>query len=396
MPAYFGYFDMSLMTVIFLTLLLTHITITSVTIYLHRFSAHRAIQLHPIVQHFFRFWLWLTTSTITKEWTAVHRKHHAKVETSEDPHSPKIAGIKTVLLQGAELYRKEAKNQQTLEQYGKGTPDDWIEHNIYTKQRNFGPVIMLMINLFLFGPIGLTVWAVQMMWIPIFAAGIINGAGHHWGYRNFESQDQSTNIIPWGLFIGGEELHNNHHAYPNSAKLSHHKWEIDLGWIYIKTLSFLGLAKIVSLPPKAIHNKNKFEIDMDTIKAILSSRLQLIEQYKKRVVTPLVEKEKAQASKQYNQLFRRAKSLLIRERTLVNERDQIDLYQLWKLSPSLKTAYEFKEQLQQVWEKTTINKNEMVQLLVQWCHEAERSGIQSLQEFAMILKGYTLQPAVTH
>lgn len=391
MPITFGHFDITLLGVVLSTLALTHITIASTTIYLHRFSAHHAISLHPAVQHFFRFWLWLTTGTVTKEWTAVHRKHHAKCETVEDPHSPKIVGIKTVLLQGAELYRKEAQNRQTLEQYGKGTPNDWLERNIYTPHNHWGPALMGCIDLAIFGPIGITIWAIQMMWIPIFAAGIINGAGHYMGYRNFECPDQSTNLIPWGILIGGEELHNNHHAYPNSAKLSHQKWEIDLGWFYINILSFLGLAQIRSVPPKAVHNQNKFDVDLDTIKAVLSSRLQLIEQYKKKVVMPLVEKERANAAKQYNDLFKRAKHLIVREKTLVNDRDQIDLHQIWKLSPSLKTAYEFKERLQQIWEKTATNKNEMVNALKQWCQEAERSGIEALEEFAVILRGYTLQ-----
>jgi len=393
MPITFGHFDITLLGVVLSTLALTHITIASTTIYLHRFSAHHAISLHPAVQHFFRFWLWLTTGTVTKEWTAVHRKHHAKCETVEDPHSPKIVGIRTVLLQGAELYRKEAQNRQTLEQYGKGTPNDWLERNIYTPHNHWGPALMGCIDLAIFGPIGITIWAIQMMWIPIFAAGIINGAGHYVGYRNFECSDQSTNLIPWGILIGGEELHNNHHAYPNSAKLSHQKWEIDLGWFYINILSFLGLAQIRSVPPKAVHNQNKFDVDLDTIKAVLSSRLQLIEQYKKKVVMPLVEKERASAAKQYNDLFKRAKHLIVREKTLVNDRDQIDLHQIWKLSPSLKTAYEFKERLQQIWEKTATNKNEMVNALKQWCQEAERSGIEALEEFAVILRGYTLQTA---
>ncbi len=230
---------------------LTHVTIAAVTIYLHRHSAHRALDLHPVVSHFFRFWLWLTTGMVTKEWTAIHRKHHAKVETPDDPHSPQTRGIRTVLLRGAELYREEAKNQETLEKYGKGTPDDWIERNVYSRYSWEGVGLMLMVNLVLFGAPGLTIWAVQMLWIPVTAAGIINGIGHYWGYRNFACADASTNIVPWGILIGGEELHNNHHAYGSSAKLSSRWFEFDLGWTYIRILELCRLADVRKVAPQA-------------------------------------------------------------------------------------------------------------------------------------------------
>ena len=217
-------------------LVMTHVTIAGVTIYLHRHSAHRALDLALPVSHFFRFWLWLTTGMVTKEWTAIHRKHHAKCETDEDPHSPQTRGIRTVFWQGAELYRAEAKNRETLDKYGKGTPDDWIERNLYTRYSWQGVGLMLAIDLVLFGPLGATIWAVQMLWIPVNAAGIINGIGHYWGYRNFASADASTNIVPWGILIGGEELHNNHHAYGSSAKFSSRWFEFDLGWCYIRIL----------------------------------------------------------------------------------------------------------------------------------------------------------------
>lgn len=231
------------------TLVATHITIASVTIFLHRSQAHRSLDLHPIASHVFRFWLWLTTGMVTKEWVAIHRKHHAKCETEEDPHSPVAHGIKTVLLTGSELYRAEAKNQETLAKYGHNTPDDWMERNVYSRFSWQGVGLMLIINLALFGAIGATVWAVQMLWIPITAAGIINGLGHWWGYRNFEAADASTNISPWGILIGGEELHNNHHTYPTSAKLSVKKYEFDIGWVYIRGLEMLGLAKVRKTPP---------------------------------------------------------------------------------------------------------------------------------------------------
>lgn len=235
-------------------LMVTHVTIASVTIFLHRNQAHHSVELHPIASHFFRFWLWLTTGMFTKTWTAIHRKHHAKVETDEDPHSPKILGIKKVLFEGAELYRVAGKDKEMLERYGKGTPDDWLERNLYGKHDRIGILTMLVINMFLFGPIGLTLWAVQMMWIPVTAAGVINGVGHKWGYRNTETPDASTNVVPWGIVIGGEELHNNHHAYPLSARLSLKWWEFDIGWMYIRILETLGLAKVRYIHGKRVDN----------------------------------------------------------------------------------------------------------------------------------------------
>src|SRR5512140_113643 len=254
------------------TLALTHVTIAAVTIFLHRAQAHRALDLHPIVSHFFRFWLWLTTGMVTREWVAIHRKHHAKCETPDDPHSPQTRGIKTVFWQGSELYRAEARNQETLAKYGQGTPDDWIERTLYTGRSWEGVGLMLVIDLMLFGPIGATIWAVQMIWIPISAAGIINGIGHYWGYRNFASPDASRNIVPWGIVIGGEELHNNHHAYGTSAKLSSRWYEFDLGWAYIRTLEFFGLATVRKVAPRLKRDRAKLTADLETLQAIITHR----------------------------------------------------------------------------------------------------------------------------
>src|SRR6478735_3204717 len=253
-------------------LVLTHITIASVTIFLHRSQAHRGLDLHPVASHFFRFWLWMTTGMVTKEWVAIHRKHHAKVETPDDPHSPQTRGIKTVLLRGAELYRDESKIRETLEKYGHGTPDDWIERNLYTPFSWQGVGLMLVIDLALFGPIGATIWAIQMLWIPITAAGIINGIGHYWGYRNFACNDASTNIVPWGILIGGEELHNNHHAYGTSAKLSSRWYEFDIGWAYIRLLSFFGLATVRKVAPRIKVDRRKAAVDLDTLQAVITHR----------------------------------------------------------------------------------------------------------------------------
>lgn len=232
------------MTIILLTLLLTHITIACVTLYLHRSQAHRAVEFNPVVAHFMRFWLWLTTGMVTKQWVAIHRKHHRFTDQEGDPHSPLVYGIKRVFFKGAGLYHSASKDKEMIEQYGVGTPSDWIERNLYSLHSRLGILLMLIIDLLFFGPWGLIVWAVQMLWIPFWAAGVVNGIGHWWGYRNGETNDASRNISPWGIIIGGEELHNNHHLAPASAKLSAKSWEFDLGWFYIRTLSLLGLAKV--------------------------------------------------------------------------------------------------------------------------------------------------------
>ena len=257
-----GLLDLVWWKLLLYTLVVTHITIAAVTIYLHRREAHRALDLHPVISHFFRLWLWLTTGMITKVWVAIHRKHHARCETDEDPHSPQTRGIGTVLLKGSELYRVEAKNTQTLATFGSGTPNDWIERNLYTKYSYLGVWLLIGVNVLLFGAIGLTVWAVQMLWIPITAAGIVNGLGHYVGYRNFDPPDASTNIVPWGIVIGGEELHNNHHTYPSSAKFSVKRGEFDIGWMYIRMLAMLRLAKAKYLPPQMVETRTS--VDMQT------------------------------------------------------------------------------------------------------------------------------------
>ncbi len=232
------------MVTILITLLLTHITIACVTLYLHRSQAHRAVEFNPVVAHFMRFWLWLTTGMVTKQWVAIHRKHHRFTDQQGDPHSPLVYGIKRVFFKGAGLYHSASKDKEMIEQYGVGTPSDWIERNLYSSHSRLGILLMLIIDLLFFGPWGLIVWAVQMLWIPFWAAGVVNGIGHWWGYRNGETKDASRNISPWGIVIGGEELHNNHHLAPASPKLSAKPWEFDLGWFYIRIFKLLGLAKV--------------------------------------------------------------------------------------------------------------------------------------------------------
>ncbi|ARU86707.1 delta-9 fatty acid desaturase DesA [Pseudomonas sp. M30-35] len=392
---YNGILDLSIWQLIAVTLLMTHITIVSVTVYLHRYSAHRALELHPALKHFFRFWLWLTTAQNTREWTAIHRKHHAKCETLDDPHSPVVKGLSTVLRKGAELYAEEASNPDTLRIYGKNCPEDWIERNLYSRFRLGGVAIMAVIDLALFGAAGITVWAVQMMWIPVWAAGVINGLGHAVGYRNFECRDAATNLVPWGILIGGEELHNNHHTYPNSAKLSVRKWEFDMGWAWIKLFSFFGLAKVQRVAPIAHRVEGKHSLDMDTAMAILNNRFQIMAQYRKLVIGPLVKQELAKADASVRDRFHRAKRLLSREPSLLNDHHQIRIDAMLEQSQALKVIYEKRLALQLIWAKTSSNGHEMLEAIKQWVHEAEASGIQSLRDFAAQLKTYSLRPTAS-
>lgn len=378
---------------IVITLGLTHITIASVTIYLHRHQAHRALDLHPLCSHFFRFWLWLTTGTVTRQWVAIHRKHHAKVETAEDPHSPQQVGITRVLLEGAELYKREAANLQTLQQYGHDTPDDWLERNMYDSHSYFGIVIMLMIDLLLFGAIGITIWAVQMIWIPVFAAGIINGAGHWWGYRNFEPADASTNILPIGVLIGGEELHNNHHAFASSARFSSAWYEIDVGWYYIRLMQAFRLARVRKVAPRPVLDYKNQTIDLDTVKALASYRMHVMSRYARDVVRHVCRDEKARADKVGRQVLRRGRKFLVRHHLLLDEASRHRLDAVLAESHALKVVYEFSQRLQSIWHMKTASHETLLQSLQDWCHHAEQTGIEALQEFARTIKAYRLHEA---
>ncbi|APO81140.1 MULTISPECIES: delta-9 fatty acid desaturase DesA [Pseudomonas] len=389
---YNGLLDLSAWQLVGITLLMTHVTIVSVTVYLHRYSAHRALELNGALKHFFRFWLWLTTAQNTREWTAVHRKHHAKCETPDDPHSPLYKGLGTVLRKGAELYREEARNPETLRIYGKNCPDDWIERNLYSRYKLGGIALMAVIDLLLFGTIGITIWAVQMMWIPFWAAGVVNGLGHALGYRNFECRDAATNLVPWGIVIGGEELHNNHHTYPNSAKLSVKRWEFDMGWAWIRLFCLLRLAKVQRVAPIAHRVAGKASLDMDTAMAILNNRFQIMAQYRKLVIGPLVKQELARVDASLRHHFRRAKRLLSRETSLLEDRHHVRIESMLAHSQALKTIYEKRLALQQIWARTSANGHDMLAAMKDWVHEAETSGIHALRDFAAQLKTYSLRP----
>ncbi|RUR16662.1 acyl-CoA desaturase [Legionella sp. km535] len=386
----FGYLNLSFWGYVLATLVLTQITIAAVTIYLHRNQTHRALTLHPIISHFFRFWLWLTTGMVTADWVAIHRKHHATTDVEGDPHSPVVLGIKKVFWQGAELYRAARKDRDMVAKYSHGTPDDWLERRVYSRHSAKGIMLMLFIDLFLFGVPGLTVWAIQMIWIPLFAAGVINGIGHHWGYRNFECLDAATNIIPWGFWIGGEELHNNHHTFASSAKFSVKWWEFDIGWMYIRILSFLGLAKVKKLPPKLAMEEGKLQVDIDTVKAVISNRFQVMSNYYKAVIRPILKQEKSQSieTKEDKKLFQRAGRLLRREDKLLTTKAKTRLNRLLEAREQLRVVYSYKQSLQNVWMKTATSQKELIDALQQWCRQAEESGLEVLSQFAQQLKGY--------
>jgi stearoyl-CoA desaturase (delta-9 desaturase) len=387
-----GFWDIPWWGYIVVALVLTHITIASVTIFLHRHQTHRAIDLHPVVSHFFRFWLWLTTGMITKEWVAIHRKHHAKVETEDDPHSPQILGINKVLLEGAELYKLESKNTETLEGYGHETPDDWLERNIY-QHNNYGIALMLLLNFVLFGFIGISIWAIQMAWIPFFAAGVINGIGHWRGYRNFEPQDASTNIVPWGILIGGEELHNNHHAFASSAKFSSKWWEFDLGWGYIKILQGMGFASIKKIAPELVINQDKLEIDLDTVSAVITNRLHVMSHYAKNVVARVYKDEKVKANVTSKRLLRRGRRFIMKAEACMDTKAQLRLKELLKHNQTMEVVYEYKQRLQALWTEQSATQESLIQALQEWCQQAEETGIEALQEFAMSIRTYTLKSA---
>lgn len=371
---------------------LTHVTIAAVTIYLHRHQAHRALDLHPAVAHFFRFWLWLTTGMSTREWVAVHRKHHAFVESDRDPHSPQVHGIGKVLLEGAELYRREARQAETLAKYAHGTPDDWLERHLYGPHNDRGYLLMLVIDLALFGVLGLTVWAVQMMWIPLFAAGVINGVGHWGGYRNFETPDASTNIVPWGVLIGGEELHNNHHAFASSARFSTKWWEFDLGWLYIRLLSLFGLARVKKLAPRPVVVPSKRTPDMDTLTAVLTGRMHLMADYARSVLQRVYAEEVRKARGVHASVARRARRLLVREESRLSSDARERLDQLLGEYQALRVAYQYRRRLQALWQERSASQERLLGALQQWCAEAEQSGIRALQDFARMVSGYATQP----
>ncbi len=378
---------------IVVTLIFTHITIASVTIFLHRAQAHRGLDLHAIPSHFFRFWLWLTTGMVTREWVAIHRKHHAKCERDGDPHSPKVYGLKKVLLEGSELYRLESKNQETLEKYGKGVPDDWIERNLYTPRSVQGVSLMLIIDVLLFGIVGVAVWAVQMLWIPVTAAGIINGLGHAKGYRNFDITDASTNLVPWGILIGGEELHNNHHAYPTSAKLSSKWYEFDIGWLYIKLLEMVGLATVrrVAPRPRLISpGLAKDHVDADTLHAVITLRYEVMADYARALRKACAEEAaRLRAMKNpHSQLLESARAWLHLDTDKWTGAQRAELPTIFAASDRVSKLMEMRSELTSIWDRSNHTGEQLLRRLQTWCEQAEASGVRALRELSLRMKRF--------
>lgn len=372
-------------------LVCVQLTIFSVTLYLHRSQAHRGVDFHPVLNHFFRFWTWLTTSMITKEWVAIHRKHHAKVETDEDPHSPQTKGIRKVFWEGVELYREARRQRADIEQYGRGAPEDWIERRLYTPLATWGPITLLVVQFALFGLPGIAVWAIQMAWIPFWAAGVVNGLGHWWGYRNFESADTSTNLTPWAFWIGGEELHNNHHAFPSSARFAMRRWEFDIGWAAIKGLEAVRLAKVLRVAPRLDIRPNISVPDADTVKALLSHRFQAMTDYQRNVFKPVLAEEAALAGQKLRQLLpRRMRRGLVDDGRWLKP-DARDALNSWVAQrPRMQALVEHRKRLAAVLEARSHDAAERLRQLQAWCKEAEESGIASLQAYSQRLKGYAL------
>lgn len=383
-----GLLDLSWWQLILVTLALTHVTIVTVTVYLHRSQAHRALDLHPVLNHFFRFWTWATTGMVVSEWVGIHRKHHARCETEEDPHSPQIKGLSKVLWEGAELYQVACKDKASIAKYSHGTPNDWLERHIYDPMRWQGLGLMLIVDVVLFGVAGVAVWAIQMVWIPFFAAGVINGIGHFWGYRNFESPDAATNVSPWGILIGGEELHNNHHAFPSSAKLSAKWFEFDIGWFYIRVLEVLGLAKVRRVARQPELEVGKQVVDMETVKAVIGHRMHVLANYAREVIHPVSRKELCADEGSCRKLYRQAKKLMMREESRMDAASRRRLADILARSHSLATVHQFREQLQQVWDRTASSQDALLHALQDWCQQAEATGIKALADFSRNLRGY--------
>ncbi|MDD2988974.1 MAG: fatty acid desaturase [Zoogloea sp.] len=387
-----GLLDMPWWGYVVVTLAMTHVTIASVTIFLHRHQAHRSLDLHPLPALFFRFWLWLSTGMVTKEWAAIHRKHHAKCETPDDPHSPQIHGINKVLWTGVMLYVKEARNRETIARYGHGTPDDWVERNVFSAYPKMGVVIMLAADILLFGvwP-GVLIWGVQMVWIPFWAAGVINGLGHFWGYRNYNCADASTNLFPWGILIGGEELHNNHHSFATSAKLSARWYEFDIGWMYIRILEMFGLARVKKIIPTPKFGIAKARADFDTLQAIITCRYDVMTRYVQSL--KLIAQEefaalKAQSGEKLS--VQELRRWLVADENELAPEEKSRLASLLQVNARLQTVVTMRQELSALWARSTATHEQLLQDLQDWIARAEKSGIRQLEDFSLRLRRYAV------
>ena len=389
---YYGILGLGLWGYVIAGAIGVHVTLLGITLYHHREQAHRSVELHPVLRHFFRFWLWMNTGVNTREWVAVHRKHHARCECQGDPHSPQLVGLRKVLLEGAELYRKEAGNRETVEKYGMGTPDDWLERHVYARWPNMGLVLLFFVELCLFGAPGIALYGIQLITMPLLAAGVINGLSHARGYRNFETDDASTNLWPLAVFVAGEELHNNHHAFPSSARFSQRPWEVDLGWLHLRLFAALGLAQIRRVAPRPELVEVASNPDMDALRSILINRMHVLRHYRKSVTVPVLRWEARQVGGKARKPLRRAKRCLTRHPSLLDHRSRERLAELMEKYPSLKTVMEYRNELKALWEGTDLSNERLLAELTRWCGRAEASGIQALEDFSAYLKSFRPSP----
>jgi len=386
----YGLVHLSFWGYVLVTFLLVQVTMVAVTCYLHRDAAHRAVDLHPVLRHFFRFWIWATSGMITAEWVAVHRKHHAFSDIEGDPHSPVLLGLKKILLEGAEVYRESARDPDVVAKYGRGTPDDWLERNVYARHRNLGIVLLVLTDLVVFGAPGIIVLAVQLVSMPLLAAGVINGLGHAVGYRTFECDNAARNLVPWGVLTGGEELHNNHHAFPSSARFSMRRGEFDIGWMWLRVFSAFGLATVRKVASRASAEAPRPIVDLDTVRTVITARMDVLRNYARSVTLPVL---KAEAAASAGRLSVRVKRLLVRHPSLLDEGARARLQQVLADHAALRTVCEFRDRLAVLWSGRIGNNERLTAHLREWIREAEASGIACLQEFARALTGYRLAGA---
>jgi stearoyl-CoA desaturase (Delta-9 desaturase) len=383
----YGLVRLSFWGYVLTTFILVQITMMAVTLYLHRDATHRAVDLHPALRHFFRFWIWATSGMITGEWVAVHRKHHAFSDIEGDPHSPVRMGLRKIMLEGAEVYRDSARDPEIVAKYGRGTPDDWLERHVYARHRNLGIVLLVLTDLVVFGVPGIIILSVQLISMPLMAAGVINGLGHAVGYRNFECDNAARNLVPWGVLTGGEELHNNHHAFPSSARFSMRRGEFDIGWFWLSALSALGLAKVRKVAPRALTEAPRPMVDLETVRTLITARMDVLRNYARTVTLPVL---KAEAAASAGRLSLRVKRLLVRHPCMLDERARARLQQVLADNAALRTVHEFRDRLAVLWSGSIGNNERLTAHLREWIREAEASGIERLQEFARSLKGYRL------
>ena len=386
----YGLVKLSFWGYVLTTFILVQVTMLAVTLYLHRDQTHRAVDLHPALRHFFRFWIWATSGMITGEWVAVHRKHHAFSDVDGDPHSPVILGLKKIMLEGAEVYRESSRAPHMVAKYGRGTPEDWLERNVYARHRNLGIVLLVLTDLVVFGVPGIIILSVQLISMPLMAAGVINGLGHAVGYRNFECDNAARNLVPWGLLTGGEELHNNHHAFPSSARFSMRRGEFDIGWMWLNIFSALGLAQIRKVAPRALEEAPRPIVDLETVKTVITARMDVLRNYARSVTLPVL---KAEAAASAGRVSLRVRRLLVRHPCMLDARARARLQQVLADNAALRTVHEFRDRLAVLWSGTIGNNERLTAHLREWIREAEASGIERLQEFARSLKGYRLAVA---